>query len=1533
MLDFPMARRTDQYRIVGLPQAPVFHPYDLIGDHNLREGKMAPQFSFNLQLPADFFEVLPPSVAARIAALGIPREQVDIFWVVQDQPWTGEPLLFRPHYWTDPQAPSQGVYHQNRKVHAGLFEAPPGIHFRGHRPEDFVAADLSVHGPEHGAGTILASPPGVLVMEGLDHRRSASFWTLTQSGHRAAATLHALLNDADQAALEALSPQVTTLRTLLRELEAEGSPLRGTPMVDKFRQLLRPSLWSSAPEKELVVPERGEAGAYQVLRCGPGEVVTGTCQVATEGMTRGRALLGVRFDSDTQEGLGWGAALGAMHTPEGGATSPVALGVRGTAPAGTTKALVYVQANHANPGAQARFSAIAFTSTAPAGGLWPGSPAPVVALANGGTGGKYHFLPCAPGEVFTGACQVQTQGLVQGQALIGLRFDSETQVALSYGAALGRDRTPEGGSASMPLAVQGRAPAGATKVLMYVQVQRGEPGAEARFEGVAFGRMAVASEPPAPERNNLWPSAPQATLQAPAGGTAGKYHVVPCVAGDLFTASCQVETEGMTQGLAQIGLRFDSDAAQGLGAGTPVGPSRTPEGGSATPIRLGLEGVVPIGATKALLYLQLVNANPGASARFGSVAFQKAPPSGTPSGSAHASAPSPQAPEAPPLSPLYASSPTPSPSSASGVMPLSPSPPSGPAVQILKFKAGKPVVAQGDGVDLHWDLSGMPTRLSLAEAVTGASSTLLPSATMQHIERVVRRQTFKLEAEGTDPSTGRAVVTSAEASVGAQGVALLAGDAQHLQGAYANGHLGHGAAWRHLAGLLWVKGDLFLAEGQDHTIRKLSLQDGALAPFAGVRGGPQETPQDGSGRLNLPGPMAHLAPFIYVADTGSHTIKRIREDGRGGATVFAGIPGKAGLKDGPGLQALFNSPADLVADPVQEILYVADRDNGLIRQIDRSGMVSTMALSVEKREGTFGEKHSLTETTIPGIQGLALGSGGALYVASPLLPMIQKVVYKRTTTRGWWNLTSVAGVAGAPGYQDGPADLAQFREAKGLILQGDELLVADAGNNAIRRIRLNTGEVDTLAGLPLQPAGFEDGDRSEARFDAPSRLVAGDQGKLFVVDQRDRALRVLGPGHQVATMGGPGLVSGEGAVGGPPAQARFRKPLGVAVNRAGVTFVADSGNHAIRRVTPAGVVDVFAGSLETPGDADGSVQNARFQDPSELAMDGQGVIYVLEPTLGRLRTITPAGDVATLPPGAGTPTLIAACPLGRGSTYAVARRTVAGDGEVRTNVYLVRDGAESLVESCVEPVALAMDAHEHVYILTDNRAKQLVSIRKFGRLAGTASTWAELAAFSVGPGGRVGKKFGLPRIHGVAADSKGRLYLTDSANGLVWKIYFDMMKGEVVAGRHPFLGPTGEVQHADAPLYLPHRIAVTPMDDLVLTSGHAVLQITAPSTPDDPWTAPRAPGLSRPGAGGAGRPNMQAMLSAGLQNHTLKKMVPPPPPQGLLGRRTQVQAEMAARARAHSGAKRSTTQSSSEGAHLSNEEEKKKKEDEDEWSD
>ena len=699
------------------------------------------------------------------------------------------------------------------------------------------------------------------------------------------------------------------------------------------------------------------------------------------------------------------------------------------------------------------------------------------------------------------------------------------------------------------------------------------------------------------------------------------------------------------------------------------------------------------------------------------------------------------------------------------------------------------------------------------------------------------------------PLLGSSVVPNApssEASAGLviPGIDYLAGDSQHIKKGYYDGPWPNGAAWRHITGLLWLDGDLFFSEGMDHTIRKAQRGEARVVPFAGLRGSPQLA-REGEARLNGPGPLACLPPYLYVVDSGSHSIKRMLEDGSGIPEVFAGTPGVAGLRDGAGAQAQFNNPADIVASRDLGLLFVADQGNGRIRMITLDGQVQTLPQAIADP------------------QGLALDAQGKLFVSSAAASVIQvlepQVPHDRATP---WVLRPLAGVAGTRGFQDGPMGQALFDHPLGLALDGEVLLVADSGNNLIRRIDLHLGSVATFAGNPhARQAGRVDGPLADAMFAGPSRLALGAPGELFVGDQKGRSLRRIGHEGMVQTLGGNATESAAGARDGQAGDARFSKPLGVVVDRAGTTFVADRDNHAIRRIAPSGAVDTFAGGWEA-GDADGQGASARFQDPAELALDGTGRLFVLEPSRQRLRVIDPEGRVTT---SALAPTCIAACPLGKAAAIVVALEDAQG-----SNVAIFRGAAQERVVANVTPAALALNAMGEVYVLTESRPQQKVVLGKYAQPGGPGTAWQEVATLSLGPQGQAGQRYGMPEIHGMAADSKGRLFLADTANGLIWRVESNLHRAELVAGQYPFLESTRGPKGLGTPLYQVHRIAVTAMDHLIVTAGHALLRITAPGSADAPWTPPARDGRPASPAVGGGK-DLVALLGDALKNPKLRK--------------------------------------------------------------
>jgi hypothetical protein len=177
--------------------------------------------------------------------------------------------------------------------------------------------------------------------------------------------------------------------------------------------------------------------------------------------------------------------------------------------------------------------------------------------------------------------------------------------------------------------------------------------------------------------------------------------------------------------------------------------------------------------------------------------------------------------------------------------------------------------------------------------------------------------------------------------------------------------------------------------------------------------------------------------------------------------------------------------------------------------------------------------------------------------------------------------------------------------------------------------------VTTLAGT-AGSAGSADGVRSAARFHSPSGLAVDGAGNVYVADTGNNTVRKITSSGGVTTLAGAaGLF---GSVDGTGSAARFSQPSGVAVDAAGTVYVADTGNNTIRKITSGGVVTTLAGAAGSgnPGAADGAGSIARFNGPQGVAVDGAGSVYVADGSNATIRKITSDGMVTTLAGTAGS---------------------------------------------------------------------------------------------------------------------------------------------------------------------------------------------------------------------------------------------------------------------------------------------------------
>ncbi|MEK6324767.1 MAG: peptidoglycan DD-metalloendopeptidase family protein [Acidobacteriota bacterium] len=245
--------------------------------------------------------------------------------------------------------------------------------------------------------------------------------------------------------------------------------------------------------------------------------------------------------------------------------------------------------------------------------------------------------------------------------------------------------------------------------------------------------------------------------------------------------------------------------------------------------------------------------------------------------------------------------------------------------------------------------------------------------------------------------------------------------------------------------------------------------------------------------------------------------------------------------------------------------------------------------------------------------GLAVAQDDSIYVADAGNNRIRRVAPDGT-------VTTVAG-DGTAGFLDGPGASARFDNPQGVAVDSSGMIyVADTGNNRIRRIAVD-GTVATLAGGST--SGFQDGAGTQARFNAPRGVALDNQGNAYVTDTGNSSVRAVTPSGNVST------VAGDGTIGSSDSPARFDGLVGITVDGSTLfVYVADTGNHRIRRLAPSGATITIAGADR--GFADGSATQAKFAEPSGSAVDGAGKLIVADATNSLVRFVDP-GSAAVSP--------------------------------------------------------------------------------------------------------------------------------------------------------------------------------------------------------------------------------------------------------------------------------------------------------------
>ena len=223
---------------------------------------------------------------------------------------------------------------------------------------------------------------------------------------------------------------------------------------------------------------------------------------------------------------------------------------------------------------------------------------------------------------------------------------------------------------------------------------------------------------------------------------------------------------------------------------------------------------------------------------------------------------------------------------------------------------------------------------------------------------------------------------------------------------------------------------------------------------------------------------------------------------------------------------------------------------------------------------------------------------------------------------------------GTAGYLDGAATGAQFNNPDGITIDDNgNLFVSDAYNDLIREIS-TSGTVSTVAGN--QSIGYQNGIALSAQFYAPAGQVFDTQGNLYVADFGNNVIRKITPAGVVSTFAGTGIAGylngakdSTNLKSSTDSLAMFNNPQGLAIDASGNIYVADRGNNVIREILTTGRTKTIAGN-KVKGFIDATGEAAFFNNPTGIAIDKSGNIYVTDQGNSSLRKITTAGVVTTL---------------------------------------------------------------------------------------------------------------------------------------------------------------------------------------------------------------------------------------------------------------------------------------------------------------
>jgi len=471
--------------------------------------------------------------------------------------------------------------------------------------------------------------------------------------------------------------------------------------------------------------------------------------------------------------------------------------------------------------------------------------------------------------------------------------------------------------------------------------------------------------------------------------------------------------------------------------------------------------------------------------------------------------------------------------------------------------------------------------------------------------------------------------------------------------------------------------NIYIADTENNRIRKFT-EGGNITTIAGTgyAGYNGDDIAAVDARLKKPhGVNKGLEGNIYIADTDNNRIRKFVEDGKINTIAGTGYEGFAGDGD-LAVEAKLNKPESLCVDAAGNI-YVADTENSRIRKFVENGNINTIAgtgdqgylgdggpavdAEIDRPAGVCllsnGEviisdtrnqclrlvnlADNISSLFVPGglgldgAQGIVLDGNGNLYIANTNNNRILKL-------NALGAVITLAGT-GTAGYSGdgGSATSAELTSPKGVALDDDgNLYIADTGNHCIRKIS-TAGNISTVAGIGTQSGFSGDGlPAANAKLNAPEGVVienlGGSNVRIYIADTGNHCIRRVDSAGNIATVAGTGTQAGYTGDGGAATSAKLNAPQGV-FEISGEFFVADTLNHCIRKVSTSGTITTVAGTGTAGFSGDGgAAAAARLSSPGGVFVDGAGNLFIADSGNHRVRVVSALDDIIRTLAGTGS---------------------------------------------------------------------------------------------------------------------------------------------------------------------------------------------------------------------------------------------------------------------------------------------------------